>query len=751
MVKVAEHVLEIENIDVGMNPTIDEIWTVLLAVISNKSKYQIDLSTTKLGTEGDIAHFVLGTLLDIACSCPELDKRKVYIERIMSLPKGNQKILMSIIERRKKFLSPRKSKGTSSSSTPSSSIKHNKLLSSKILCGAADNLVSVGSGVKQKLKLKPILKHGSKAKVNKSAAQQMMYQQQQSSSRLEQQYSNNDNNNHNNNNNSSIQLQQPEQLQENESRGYSTPPRERMIPIAPQSEPRNVAFRDQPPLIRAPQSERKFSRSRHHMQQRNYDIALNNIDRRLSGIQSDLHQHHNGQNVLQSNMAQILPPGQVGPGVMMQQYAQQHHFQNSIDSSRQQEHFSSPTRGRPSDKQNLSSPPFQSSHTQSPFMPPSNGTQEQQSGKPSHQNHPHPTFATMESEQQTMLATPSDEVDTTTSDQNNEQKSHAATSATDASSETSLTTATSTAIESKPPGRVITISKRKSSEGFSSPGRARRMSSSSQMVLMKTPERALAMYEQDVEGRMMLSPAESMLQSPMQLEDFVKELRAKNKNLESVLVSYQKRERELSQKMESTETKLRKEMMKLESRALGREDELRDKYENEVTKLKKELRMEKEKNKDSKKAQEDLAMANDELELMQHTQEKLQEATEKLRKYKERLDAMNDYKEALQREQEAHSKSVEECVRLENELNLLQPLKRQLEDYKAKAIETEVQLVECKDELARLERERNEIDGARNDVLKEAHAQREQAEELRKFIKLDENGESGPGIGEGIR
>ena len=80
----------------------------------------------------------------------------------------------------------------------------------------------------------------------------------------------------------------------------------------------------------------------------------------------------------------------------------------------------------------------------------------------------------------------------------------------------------------------------------------------------------------------------------------------------------------------------------------------------------------------------------------------------------------------------------------------MQPLKRQLEEYKARALETEVQLAECRDALARLERERNELDGARNDVMKEAQVQKAQAEELRKFIRVEEMND-GPGIGEGIR
>lgn len=135
---------------------------------------------------------------------------------------------------------------------------------------------------------------------------------------------------------------------------------------------------------------------------------------------------------------------------------------------------------------------------------------------------------------------------------------------------------------------------------------------------------------------------------------------------------------------------------------------------------------------------------------MQHTHEKLLEATEKIRKYKERLDTMNDYKQAFQREQDAHGKSVDECVRLQNELTSLQPLKRQLEDYKTRALETEVKLAECTDALARLERERDALDGARNDVMKTAQAQKAQAEELRNFIRVEEKQE-GPGIGEGIR
>jgi len=290
-------------------------------------------------------------------------------------------------------------------------------------------------------------------------------------------------------------------------------------------------------------------------------------------------------------------------------------------------------------------------------------------------------------------------------------------------------------------------------EGFASPKRNHSLMESPGAPSSQTPERFLAAHERDVDSRITFSPGdESVLESPQQIDDFVKGLRMKNKSLESILQSYQKRERELSQKMEATESKLRKEMMKLESRALGREEDLRTTYETEVARLKKELRAEQDRNRESKRAKEELANANDELDLMQHTHEKLLEATEKIRKYKERLDSMNDFKEALQREQEAHSKSVDECVRLQNELSVLMPLKRQLEDYKNKALETEVQLAECRDALERLERERDVMEGERENVIKAAELQRAQADELRTFINLSESSEGEiPGIGDGIR
>ena len=125
----------------------------------------------------------------------------------------------------------------------------------------------------------------------------------------------------------------------------------------------------------------------------------------------------------------------------------------------------------------------------------------------------------------------------------------------------------------------------------------------------ETPERLFSMYEGDMGPQMMISPDKSVLQPPMPMDAFVEDLCTKKKSLKGILQSYQKWEQELSQKMEATKSKLWKEMMKLKSTALGREDELRDNYEQEVAKLKKEIRTEKESNLESQRAKEERAIA----------------------------------------------------------------------------------------------------------------------------------------------
>ena len=68
----------------------------------------------------EIVHLVLSNLLDFAVTHGNLDMRRAYIERIMTLTKMEQRILMSIIDRMKKTL-PRKPKTSSVTPGP---IKH---------------------------------------------------------------------------------------------------------------------------------------------------------------------------------------------------------------------------------------------------------------------------------------------------------------------------------------------------------------------------------------------------------------------------------------------------------------------------------------------------------------------------------------------------------------------------------------------------------------------------------------------------
>jgi len=724
---VAEEVCDMQKIEIQNASSADNIWQTLLHLTSNKSRFEIYTTPNNVKSTSELPHVVLSNLLDFAVTSPDLDDRRKYIERIMSLSKSVQKILMSLIERMKKTL-PRKPK----TPTPFSKTARN----AKAMCGVGhqDNCNINDEGPDA-----PIPATSASTLVQKCSAGMDPL--------MDDDYSEDNSEN-------TPQQENPQRIQ-----SFTTPKRERNVHGVPQSEPKESS-RGRSTMVNAPHSDHKPSSS----------LRYPSLERQCK---------HDSDDPDASKPRQ--PEGYFLSEQRDKKRCQIHKSLVSPprDRQRKQKGFASPHKRHSTGGSSGLPLPFRERQVQTQraaFVsvnqhPSSNGKHGALSTiggiipptGPPPPPPPYPASQLNTHQKMPAAATPSDEleIDNRFSIQTTETTTSTMTggsigSSTELalklnSSSTDRSTHNPHKLTGKLTGKSMLVDKKRNNEGFSTPRRRPSLTDSPGSSVPKTPEISLAMYERDVQGQMMLSPDESMLQSPMQVDDFVKELRAKNKSLESILQSYQKRERELSQKMESTESKLRKEMMKLESRALGREDELRRNYDNEVAKLKKDLRSERERNKESKKAKEELANANDELDLMQHTHEKLLEATEKIRKYKERLDSMNDYKEALDREQDAHNKSVDECVRLQKELNILQPLKRQLEEYKNRALETEVQLAECKDALVRLERERDELDGARNDIMKEAHDQRAQAEELRKFIRLEERQGDEPGIGEGIR
>ena len=727
VVKITEKICNIEKIGIGPEPTAENIWRTLLHVATVKSRFEIYTTPSNVTSNLEIPHVVLSNLLDFAVTSQDLEDRRRYIENIMTLTKAEQRILMSIIDRMKKTL-PRKPKTTSATPGPKPK-KSMRARSPRVICqknnrGTEEDLDSL---------------------IPEPSASEAKHL-------TEDGYQTPDEGNNE-------LLPDDSQRSGSTSKGFSTPKRERNIHGIPQTEPPRRKSTGEERYRSDFRGDKRSGKNnllnRYQCRERNQQPEL---DEQRQDIQQQARQPE-GRYMSQSPKKRSCHKGFTSP---------------PRDRQRKQKGFASPgklrksfgsksglplpvCRGRESQSEraafssinNQDSVDFQSSIVsnksvalEAPPPPP-----------------PYPAPSMSSEQKMPSTATPSDEMtdfdqhmslplkktDTTmstavdSSSRGNSDLGILSISSSENSQQSSVNVVLN-ALEKSPPEENFSLS---------SPMRNRSLLDSPGAP--ETPEQSFSMYERDMGAQMMFSPDESVLKSPMQMDDFVKDLRTKNKSLEGILQSYQKRERELSQKMEATESKLRKEMMKLESRALGREDELRNNYEEEVAKLKKDLRTEKESNRESQRAKEELANANDELDLMQHTHEKLLEATEKIRKYKERLDSMNDFKEALQREQEAHSKSVDECVRLQNELNILLPLKRQLEDYKNKAVETEFQLAECKDALARLERERDVLDGARDEVMKEAKTQRAQADELRNFIRVEENQDAVPGIGEGIR
>ena len=238
------------------------------------------------------------------------------------------------------------------------------------------------------------------------------------------------------------------------------------------------------------------------------------------------------------------------------------------------------------------------------------------------------------------------------------------------------------------------------------------------------------------------------------LETLVADLRKQNESLKQELATSQQREADLNQKVEENEVSFRKEMMKLESTSLQREEDARRAHLEESAALRMELEQVKTALETEQRAHKELESVRDEMDLLQHTKEKLAETEEKFRICRERIEQLGDVKEALTREEEAHSASVEECLRLQNELKTLQPLRRQLEDYKTRAVEAEVKLSECQADLKRMEQVSDSLSSAQKEILQGAKIHKEEAEELRRRL-LEEEGsasqEGGQGVGEGLR
>ena len=231
------------------------------------------------------------------------------------------------------------------------------------------------------------------------------------------------------------------------------------------------------------------------------------------------------------------------------------------------------------------------------------------------------------------------------------------------------------------------------------------------------------------------------------LEKLVADLRKQNEMLRQERDSFQQREADLGQKLEESEITFRKEMIKLESTFLQREEDAREDHEQEMSRLQRELDELREAHETQERTQQELASVRDEMDLLTHTKDKLAETEEKLRICRERIEQLSDVKEALVREEEAHGAgSVEECLRLENELKALQPLRRQLEDYKTRAVDAEVKLVECQEDLKRMSQITGNLNSAQKDILKGARMHKEEADELRRrLLDGEEVSSEGPG------
>jgi chromosome segregation ATPase len=236
------------------------------------------------------------------------------------------------------------------------------------------------------------------------------------------------------------------------------------------------------------------------------------------------------------------------------------------------------------------------------------------------------------------------------------------------------------------------------------------------------------------------------------LDTMVEDLRRHNENLQVDLEVSQKRESDLSSKIQDLESRLKRDMIKLESAALRKAEEARADHEAEITRLRYQLEDLQDVKVREEVAQRELANVRDDMDLLAHTTEKLAETEEKFRKCRDRLEQLGDVKDALKREEEAHSASVEECLRLENELKTLQPLRRQLEGYKRRAIDAEVKLAECQEDLKRLTNISQNLTSAHKELLTGSKMQQEEADELRRRLYESESTQDDrtATLGEGI-
>jgi chromosome segregation ATPase len=230
-----------------------------------------------------------------------------------------------------------------------------------------------------------------------------------------------------------------------------------------------------------------------------------------------------------------------------------------------------------------------------------------------------------------------------------------------------------------------------------------------------------------------LSPG--TMDSPQAIRSILLNLQQKNKALSHDLALAQRRELEFKTKQDALKQNHRKDMIRLESASMEREQDLKKELEAKHGDLQKQVETLYEDATNGRKAQDELNQARDELDILARHRSDLVEMAEKVRKYKEKVGELHDIKEALKREQEAHSRSVDAIVKLENEVKVLHPAKRQLEDYKIRAIEAEVRLVECQDYLRRLEQQAHDATENSDSLSKETIMQKGQMEELVQRIR----------------
>jgi chromosome segregation ATPase len=220
------------------------------------------------------------------------------------------------------------------------------------------------------------------------------------------------------------------------------------------------------------------------------------------------------------------------------------------------------------------------------------------------------------------------------------------------------------------------------------------------------------------------------------VDKMIVDLREQNKLLKQELDSTQKREVELGKQIESSQDKLRKEMIKLDSTLLQRVEDVRDDYERQIVSLKEEISSLREAN--EKLEQHELESALVRKEELELAQARLAATEEKLELCKERVKETSDIKNALLREEKAHSASVEECHRLKNELKTIQTLKNELEKQKTRAVDAESELTEREEDLVKLLSSTQEVEDRNKKLTRELSECKEEAEDLRRQLAQEE-------------